>query len=58
MSGASGDRHAEHARIAPDRYGGPLARPAHSRRGRVLVLVTGVAVVVVVALVVVLLSAR
>jgi hypothetical protein len=56
--GTSGDRHAEHARIAPDRYGGPLARPAHSPPGRLLVLVAGLAVVVVLVLVVVLVSAR
>jgi hypothetical protein len=54
----SQDRHAEHRRIDPERYGGPLARPPMSGRGRALLLVAGVAVVVVLVVVVVLLSAR
>ena len=54
----SEDRHAEHRRVDPERYGGPLGRPPVSRRGRVVLLAAGVAVAVVVVLVVVLLSAR
>jgi hypothetical protein len=54
----SQDRHAEHRRVDPERYGDPLARPPLSSRGRAVLLMAGVAVVVVIVLVVVLLSAR
>jgi hypothetical protein len=54
----SQDRHAEHRRVDPERYGGPLGRPPMTARGRALLLLAGVAVVVVLVLVVVLLSAR
>jgi hypothetical protein len=53
----SQDRHAEHRRVDPERYGGPLGRPPLSARGRALVWVAGIAVLVVVVLVV-LISAR
>jgi hypothetical protein len=47
----SEDRHAEHRRVDPERYGGPLSRPPHSARGRLLVIVAAVALLVVLLLV-------
>jgi hypothetical protein len=50
------DRHAEHRRVDPERYGNPLARPPMSARGRLLVVVVAGAVVVVVLVAVLLVS--
>ncbi len=55
----SDDRHAEHRRVDPERYGpGPLSRPPLSPTGRRVLMVAGVAVAAAVLVVVVLLVTR
>jgi hypothetical protein len=55
----SDDRHAEHRRVDPERYGpSPLSRPPLSQTGRRVLVTAGVVVAVAVVLVVLLLVTR
>ena len=54
----SDDRHAEHRRIDPERYGGPLSRPPLSPAGRRLIVAAAAALGVALLVVLVVLLTR